>query len=342
MKSFPLNTLLVKSASQRSALTIAAAAWVLLGACLAFGQIRSGTITGRVSDPSESAIPNAAVTVVEQETNVRLATVTNSAGEYTIPYLAPGQYTVSVVIQGFKTAQVSNINVGTAEIVRADLKMELGAVTTAVDVQASAVTLQTESATKQGVVEEAVVESIPNLTQNAFQYATMQAGVTSRAAFSDTQTTASFGVGTTARREFSAFSIGGGLPFNNDIQLDGVSIQGAAWNEATVLPNPDSIQEVRTMVNNYSAEYGRGQGVVMVIGKSGTNQFHGSAFDRLRNDALNANTFANNDLGLRRNPFKVNSFGGTVGGPIIKNRAFFFLSYQGLRTTQGLTESRII
>src|SRR5262249_4722283 len=101
--------------------------------------------------------------------------------------------------------------------------------------------------------------------------------------------------------------IGGGAAFSNDIQLDGVSIQGSAWNETAVLPNMDSLQEVRTITNNYSAEYGRAQGVVVFTTKSGTNQFHGSAGYRLRNDALNANSFLNNFIGLKRPPFKSNA-----------------------------------
>jgi len=265
---------------------------VLLPAAI-FAQIRSATISGKVSDPTNAAVPNAAVTVIAKDTNVETPTVTNRVGEFTVPYLAAGEYSIRVASPGFVTAQVSHVIVGTADTVTADIKLELGQVAQAVEVEGLATTLQTESATKQSSVDQRVIEAIPNINQNPFQYAAMQPGVTSRAALNDSQTPASFGVGVAARRAFSAISIGGGLPFNNDIQLDGVSIQGAGWNEATVLPNPDSIQEVRTMVNNYSAEYGRGQGVISVVGKSGTNSFHGSVFDRPRNEALNANSFAN-------------------------------------------------
>jgi len=314
-----------------------AVATVLLPAAI-FAQIRSATISGKVSDPTNAAVPNAAVTVIAKDTNVETPTVTNRVGEFTVPYLAAGEYSIRVASPGFVTAQVSHVIVGTADTVTADIKLELGQVAQAVEVEGLATTLQTESATKQSSVDQRVIEAIPNINQNPFQYAAMQPGVTSRAALNDSQTPASFGVGVAARRAFSAISIGGGLPFNNDIQLDGVSIQGAGWNEATVLPNPDSIQEVRTMVNNYSAEYGRGQGVISVVGKSGTNSFHGSVFDRLRNEALNANSFANNSRGLSRNPLKVNSYGATAGGPVRKNVAFFFVSYQGLKTKQGVND----
>src|SRR5260370_19213062 len=112
--------------------------------------------------------------------------------------------------------------------------------------------------------------------------------------------------------------------------VDGVSVMGATMNEALVLPNRDGIEEVRTITNNFSAEYGRGQGAVAVTTKSGTNSYHGSLFDQLRNEDLNANTFNNNTLGIVRAPFKVDYFGGTIGGAILKNKLFFFVGYEGL------------
>ena len=110
---------------------------------------------------------------------------------------------------------------------------------------------------------------------------------------------------------------------------------GATMNEALVLPNRDGIEEVRTITNNFSAEYGRGQGAVAVTTKGGTNSYHGSVFDQLRNEDLNANTFSNNTLGIARSPFKVDYFGGTIGGPILKNKLFFFAGYEGLVHNTG-------
>src|SRR5262249_50218645 len=113
--------------------------------------------------------------------------------------------------------------------------------------------------------------------------------------------------------------------------LDGVSIQGSAWNETAVLPNQDALQEVKVITNNYSAEYGRAQGVVIFATRGGSNSYHGSGFYRIRNEALNANSFSNNAQQIKRGPFKSNTFGGTVGGPILREKAFFFVSYEGLR-----------
>src|SRR5262249_29501850 len=243
-------------------------------------------------------------------------TKSNVSGEYIVPYLPPGQYSVTVERQGFMTARVSQVELATAQTVRVDLKLQLGSVSSTVAVAATAMELQTESATVQHMVSEALIQEIPNISHNAWYYATLQPGVTARAAENDTQTLRSFGIGDDARRQFSAISINGGLPFTNEVLLDGTSVLGATFNEANVLPNPDGVQEVRTSVSNYSAEYGRSQGVISVTTKGGSNDFHGSAFDHLRNEALNANTFGNNQLSVARPAFKANTYGGTVGGPI--------------------------
>lgn len=130
-------------------------------------------------------------------------------------------------------------------------------------------------------------------------------GATPRASMLQVSGQNSFGIGINGRRNVSAFSINGGGAFQNDVQVDGVGVVGSAWNEAAVLPSTEGLQEVRTTVNNYSAEYGRGQGVIVMTTRSGTNELHGSAFWRQRNEALNANSFGNNARGIARPPFKV-------------------------------------
>ncbi len=176
-------------------------------------------------------------------------------------------------------------------------------------------------------------------------------GVVARAAMNDTQSAQSFGIGTEGRRTFANFQINGGAAFSNDIQLDGVSIQASAWNEVAVLPNTEGIQEVKTTVNNMSAEYGRSAGTVIISTKSGTNDLHGSFQFRLRNEALNANTFFNNAQTpfVTRPPFKVQNYSATVGGPVIlpklyngKDRTFFFMSYEGMRFNQALDYFRTV
>src|SRR6185369_8048506 len=137
--------------------------------------------------------------------------------------------------------------------------------------------------------------------------------------------------------QYSAIGINGGRAFTNDIQLDGLPVMGGGYNEAAVIPNTEGLQEVRVISNNFSAEYGHGQGVISMSTKSGTNQYHGQGAWDLRNEALNANTNSNNANGIRRSPFKVNEFGGSVTGPIIKDKLFFSSSYHFLMFNRGVT-----
>jgi hypothetical protein len=170
----------------------------------------------------------------------------------------------------------------------------LGEIATTVDVVATAVALQTESATVQNTTSENLIGAMPNINHNPLYYATLQPGVVGRSRFNDTTNINSFGLGVDGRRFFSAISVNGAQAFSADIQVDGLSVQGSAWNEATIIPNQDGLQEVKTITNSYSAEYGRGAGIVQLSTKSGTNEFHGSAAYRARNEAFNANTFDNN------------------------------------------------
>jgi trimeric autotransporter adhesin len=295
-------------------------------------QIKSGAITGTVTDNVGAVIPGATVTVLNQETNVSAVAVTDESGGFTVPYLAPGLYTVNVekANSGFARTSRTGVSVSTAQTVRVDVFMQVGNASETVTVTADAAALQTTNATVAGQINERIVQAIPNITHNPFQYATLQAGVIPRGAFNNTQSTTSFGIGIDGRRQASAISINGGSAFSNDIILDGVSVQGSAWNEAAVLPNQESLQEVKTVVNNYTAEYGRAQGVIIFTTKGGSNEWHGSGFWRIRNEALNANNFSDNARNIARGPFKSHTYGGTFGGRIIRDRAFFFASYEGL------------
>lgn len=309
---------------------------------LAFTQIKSGTIVGTVTDPSGAVVSEANIKVTNQETNVSVSTVSDRSGTFTVPYLQSGRYVINVEKSGFSKYNATDISISTGQTVKLDVALTVGSAVESVKVTADAVELQTSNATVQGLTDERTISAIPNLTHNAFNYAALQAGVVPRGLFGDTQSTTSWGIGIDGRRQASAVGIAGGAAFSNDIQLDGVSIQGSAWNETAVLPNMDSLQEVRTVTNNYSAEYGRAQGVVIFTTKSGTNKLHGSLGYRLRNDALNANSFLNNFIGLKRPPFKSNSFGGSIGGPIFKDRTFFFVSYEGLRFHKALQYTRTV
>ncbi|MCU0227056.1 MAG: TonB-dependent receptor [Bryobacterales bacterium] len=318
---------------------------VLLCADIGYAQIRSGTIVGRVTDPQGAAVPGAEVSVRDQGTNLKNDVTTNDRGEFTVPYLPAGAYEVTVRAAGFKTFSRTSINLTTAQSIRVDAALEVGALETLVTVEASTVQLQTESSRIVNQIDEKVIQSIPNINNNPLNYATLQQGVVGRQSMSDTTGVESFGVGTGGRRAFANFSVNGAAAFANDIQLDGVSIQASAWNEVAILPNTEGIQEVKTTINNMSAEYGRSMGTVIISTKSGTNQVRGSGQYRLRNEALNANSFENNanDPFVRRQPFKVNNYSATLGGPIFipkfydgRNRSFFFVSYEGMTHSRAL------
>lgn len=293
-------------------------------------QINSATITGSISDNSRAVIPGATVTVTNQETKVAKTVETDEAGEYAVPYLAPGRYTVSVDKQGLSNYRRTDLALGVGQIVRVDAQLQVASVESSVTVRSEASALQTESSSVQNRVSGAVIETVPDLNHNPFYFATLGAGVVAKNEISSTANPYSFGVGIYSRDRLSAISVNGAQAFSNDITVDGVSVMGASMNEALVLPNRDGIEEVRTITNNFSAEYGRGQGAISIVTKSGTNQYHGSLLYQIRNEDLNANTFASNTLGIARTPFKVDYFGGTFGGPVIKNKLFFFAGYEGL------------
>lgn len=305
-------------------------------------QIRSSRITGNVTDPSGAAIAGTRVEVREAATNQSYVVETNEAGEFAVPYLPPGKYQVSAERSGFNQFLQKGFELSTGQQLRVEVRLTVQSVEGRIEIVADAVSVQTENATLQGVTGEKVIQNIPNINHNPLYYVGLQMGVTPRASAQVSTGQNSFGIGINGRRALSAIGVNGGGAFQNDFQVDGVSVVGSAWNEAAVMPGTEGLQEVRTTVNNYSAEYGRGQGVISMTTKSGGNEIHGSAFWRHRNEALNANTFGNNARGIGRQPSKVHTYGGTIGGPIVKNKAFFFTSWEGLRFNEGLVFLRTV
>lgn len=301
----------------------------------ASAQIRSATITGTVTDQSGAVVANADVIITNIGTDVSYTTKTTDAGQFTAPYLEAGTYRVDVTVPGFMPHRETNLAVSTGQTVRADVSLKVGAVGSQVEVTADAAQVQTDSSAVANATTSAVIDAVPNVTQNPLFYAMLQNGVQPRNNTASSTSLSSFGIGVAGRAQFSSIGVNGGRAFTNDIQLDGLPIMGGGFNEAAILPNTEGLQEVRVISNNFTAEYGHGQGVISFSTKSGTNQYHGQADYLLRNEALNANTNSNNANGLLRTAFKVNQFGGAVTGPIIKNRLFFSSSYHFLRFNQG-------
>jgi len=309
----------------------------LLLAAAAHAQIRSATITGTVTDPTGAVVPRAQVIVTEEQTGVEYKTETTDAGLYTVPYLPAGTYRVVVTAPGFSEYRQTGIAVSVAQSVKVDVSLKVGALGQAIEVVAMAAQLQTTSSTVAGAVQSQMIDVLPNINQNPLYYVALQPGVVPSNASLDTTSLSSFGIGMVGRRQYSALSVNGGRPFTNDIQLDGLPVMGGGYNETSVVPNTEGLMEVRVIANNFSAEYGRGQSVLSMSTKSGTNDYHGQATYMLRNEAFNANSFSNKNNGVPRPAFKVHDFGGALGGRILRDRLFFFSSYHTLRHDRGST-----
>jgi len=324
-----------------SGLTLAG---VLLAGLLASGhpvcaQIRSSTITGILHDASGAVVAGGDVALTDTDTNITVHSTTTDAGQFTFPYLQNGTYEVLVKVPGFTPYRETGIRVETNQTVRIDVALKVGSVESAMEVQAQAVQLETDSSTVQDSQQAEAISSLPNITRNPLYYAELEAGVVPRGVSSLTMQTSwmnSFGIGFYGRMNWSAMGINGGRAFTNDIQLDGLAVMSSGYNEVSVVPNTEALQEVRVISNNFTAEYGRGQGVISMITKSGTNAYHGELNYHLRNDLLNANSNYNNTWGFQKPPFKLNDFGGAIGGPIKKNKLFFFTSYHYMRFNQGI------
>jgi len=313
----------------------------LLLAGIASAQVRSSAITGVVTDSSGAVVPNATVVVKNDETNVAMEAKTNSVGEYTVPYLAAGRYSVSVAAQGFQSYRKTDIVMGTETTVRADAVLVPGSLATSVEVKAEATVLQTENSTVQGSVDRNIIGSIPNINNNPLYYASLSAGVVPTPQM---YTSTNLGVGFQNRQSMSFMRIDGGELGTSDVQLDGVTVQGAAWHETAVVPDRDTLQEVNVTTNSFAADRGSGQGLISMTTKSGTNEFHGTLSYRLRNEALNANVLYNNMYGIARPKYRVNEAGGTIGGPVIlpkifngRDKLFFFASFSRVTHSDPIT-----
>jgi hypothetical protein len=305
--------------------------FTLLAACL-LAQSERGTITGVVKDSSGAVVPAARITITNAATNVAIPAVTNGQGEYTVPSLSPGSYTVRVEKQGFRPAQETGLNLDAAQTVRADAVLEVGASTQAVEVQATAVQLQTEDAKNSVTLQNKLVDDLPLVVSGTVRTPFDLASLTPDAKNLGGD---------------SGFSIGGGQAAAYGTSLDGISTNTSralqkSW-VASNSPSVEAIEQFTVDTNGYKAEYGHaGGGNLTYASKSGTNQFHGSAYEFLRNNDLDANNWFSNRSGIPISIYKQNDFGATVGGPVWipkvyrgRDKTFFFFSYEGFRNRAG-------
>jgi len=297
-----------------------------------FGQAFYGSIIGTVNDPSSATLRGARVTLTNIGTEEHRQTLTDAEGTYQFLNLLPGNYRVHVELTGFKRATNDQIEVTVASAVRADITMQVGDVTQSVEVQAVAPLLQTENSNLSQVVNSRSVEDLPVNGRNILNLIALVPGVVPQGSTE--------GNALTGKNVFAAgnYQIGGGIANQSATYFDGVPANAGVGNLTVLVPSPDAVSEFRVQTNSNSAEFGRyAGGVVNVASRSGSNGFHGSLYEFLRNKALNANTFFANANGTGKPAFTQNQFGATAGGPVKKNRIFFFGAYEGYRQRQGST-----
>jgi len=291
----------------------------------------SGAITGTVSDPSGAPISGAAVTAKDVARGVVFTGSTNDSGVYYLARVPVGQYEVRIEAKGFESSVHPAFDLVLNQVARIDVQMVVGAVTATVEVSGAMPLLQTDTTDIGTHIDHVVTEDIPLITRNYGELTLLTPGAvsTNPGAFTSGQNT--FQVG----RPY----INGNREQTDNYILDGVDNNQHDNNEVAYSPSPDAIEEFNLISQNPSAEFGNFLGGILnVTIKSGTNEFHGSAFEFFRNDALNANSWSNDLTGVPKGALRFNQFGGTVGGPIIKNRLFFFADYEGLRNPAHSTQ----
>ncbi len=301
----------------------------------AFAQVAAGTISGTVNDPSGAVVPRAQITILNEATGLARALVTNDSGFFSAPNLLPGPYQITTSAKGFTTVvEKLELKVG-AEAV-ANVQLKVGGVGEEIVIEGDAPAIDQASSTLSAAVEGQTVRDLPLNGRNWTQLATLEPGVHTV----DTQNPFVLGNAGRANRGLGTqLTVGGARPQQNNYRLDGVSINdysgGGPGNTLGALLGVEAIQEFSVVTGNASADYGKTSGGVFnAITRSGTNEFHGSAYEFLRNSSLDARNFFD---GSQVPPFKRNQFGVSAGGPIRKDRTFLFGDYEGLREALSTT-----
>ena len=306
-----------------------------------YGQTTNGSIQGTVTDSSGATLSRATVTARNLDTGLTNSTVTTDAGLYSLPNLPPGRYSVKVEATGLKKYEREGVTVQTGSTVSLDIEMQLGSVTETITVNADASQLETATSDIGATVERTLIANLPlevsGTVRNPVQFITLVPGFVG-------------GVGNNpGDNTTDNFKVNGGQEGGTDVLVDGVSISlvsaNTQWNKGV---STEAVREFKVLQSNFSPEYGEsGDGIVSLTLKSGTNDFHASVYDFLRNRVLDANSWKNNALGQPKSINTQNDFGFTVGGPVYvphlyhgKNKTFFFFDYEGFRFRTGGTGTR--
>ncbi|MEK7406191.1 MAG: TonB-dependent receptor, partial [Acidobacteriota bacterium] len=284
-----------------------------------YAQANLATVTGVVTDSANALVPGVALTIRNVETNITREMATSPTGDYTITNLAPGTYEVKAAMAGFRSYRRAGVVLQVGQVLRLDIQMELGAVTESVTVSTAPPTLNTESGTIKGdVIVHEEIQELPLDGRDFTDLAYFVPGVVPKA----------------QGGQGSAMNVNGARATNTNFYVDGFNNRNARGAAAQVRPNIDALQEFKMEVSGFSAEYGRmAGGILNMVLRSGTNDHHGSLFHYLRNDILDARGFFDRD----KNKLRRNQFGATLSGPVIRNRTFYLVSFEGYTQVIGLT-----
>jgi Carboxypeptidase regulatory-like domain/TonB dependent receptor len=285
----------------------------------------SGRIVGRVADPSGALLASAKITLFNEATGISRDSLTNENGDYTFVEVVPGTYTVSFELKGFKKNVQKDVIVDINQVVTLNSALQIGGSQETVEVTSEAPQVDTTSTQLGAVINDRSVNELPLNQRDTYQFLQLQPGVQAQLGSSGTLFAGTSDVG--------SVSVNGGRTRANNFNVNGGDANDQFVNTPTIQPSPDSVDEFRIITNTFDAEYGRNSGsVVNLITKSGSNSFHGNVYEYLRNTDLDARGYPDTS----KPQLNQNQFGGTFGGPIKKDRSFFFLSYEGHRTRDGV------
>ncbi len=316
-----------------SSSAVVAALALVLSASHLLGQAESGTVVGTVTDQAGAVVPGATITLTHEATQFSRSVTTNSNGQYFANAFPTGSVTAIVEQPGFERLVRRGVQLTTADTVTLDLRLTVGSVHETVEVTGQAPVLQSQTAAVSTLVTNKEILETP-LNGRSF---TQLLPLTTGASPSSPVMTAAVGAYSGQRTNVNV-SVNGSVSNNNSYLIDGIVDRDMWVNYLVIVPTVDSIQEVRVLASNYSAEYGAAAGAVTVVQtKSGTNEYHGDLYEFLRNDKMDANTFFNNAGGVARPAFRRNEFGGIIGGPVRHDKTFIFGDYQGTRIVQPTT-----
>lgn len=291
-------------------------------ACCAFAQTPSGTVVGRISDASGAVVPNASVRIVNTGTNLASQAISNETGDFTVPYLNPGRYSLEARAEGFRSYKLSDFTIAVDQTLRIDIALEVGATSESITITDTPPALNTENGSRGEVATEKEIREIPLDGRNFTDLAYLTGGVIPKGDGGD-----------------GSLAVNGGRADNFGFYLDGINNTQRRNTGSIVNPPLEGVQEFKVITSGFSAEYGRYAGGMMsVVMKSGSNRFHGSLYEFLRNDVFDATSY----FDVAKSKLRRHQFGATITGPIRRDQTFFMVTWESLRLIDGKTQRGIV